>query len=181
MISPYVEADPTKFCTFEEFEKGADTLKEFCLLRAESVRDQLDGQIGRTADTQDADTMIDANGLNISDMGSMGGGGMPDGDAMPDADGLPGAGAMPGADAFPGGAPIPGENGVPDGDAASDETALSRDGGPSREALGRPGGFNGPTQESSAGSAAAPLLLTMVSIAVLLVGLLFARLFKTRI
>ncbi len=193
MIRPYVEADPTKFCTFEEFEKGADTLKEFCLLRAESVRGQLDGQIGRTADTQNADTLIDANGLNISDMGSMGGRGMPDGgtmpdadgspgsDAMPDTDGSPGSSAMPGADAFPGGAPIPGENGVPDGDAASDETALSRDGGPAREALGRPGGFGGPTQESSAGSAATPLLLTVVSIAVLLVGLLFARLFKTRI
>ena len=34
MIAPYVEKDPTKFCTYEEFEEGVSTLKEFCLLRA---------------------------------------------------------------------------------------------------------------------------------------------------
>ena len=72
MISPYVEKDPTKFCTYEEFEKGASTLKEFCLLRAESVRGQLNGTIGSTSDSQDSTTFIDAGDLKISDMGSMG-------------------------------------------------------------------------------------------------------------
>ncbi len=77
MISPYVEKDPTKFCTYEEFEKGISTLREFCLLRAESVRGQLDGTIGSTSATQNSDTLIDADGLDISSMGSMGmGGGM---------------------------------------------------------------------------------------------------------
>lgn len=71
MISPYVEKDPTKFCTYDEFEKGIDTLKEFCLLRAESVSCQLDGTIGSTSDTQKADTLIDAGDIQISDMGSM--------------------------------------------------------------------------------------------------------------
>lgn len=74
MISPYVESDPTKFCTYEEFEKGIDTLKEFCLLRAKSVNAQLDGTIASTSDNQDEDTLIDASTLSISDMGSMGGG-----------------------------------------------------------------------------------------------------------
>ena len=73
MISPYVEKDPTKFCTYEEFEKGSATLKEFCLLRAESVKSQLSGTIGSTSATQVSDTLIDASGLNTSDMGSMGG------------------------------------------------------------------------------------------------------------
>lgn len=69
LISPYVERDPTKFCTYEEFELGAETLREFCLLRAESIGYQLAGE----------DVTVDASGLDISAMGSMnntaGGGG----------------------------------------------------------------------------------------------------------
>lgn len=72
MISPYVEKDPTKFCTYEEFEKGIATLKEFCLLRAQSVSAQLDGTIGSTSDTQKSDMLIDAGDIQINDMGSMG-------------------------------------------------------------------------------------------------------------
>ena len=74
MISPYVEKDPTKFCTYEEFEKGIDTLKEFCLLRAESINGQLEGTIPSTSDGQTADTssLIDASAVTITDMGSMG-------------------------------------------------------------------------------------------------------------
>ncbi len=71
MISPYVEKDPTKFCTYEEFETGIATLREFCLLRAESVSDQLDGSIGSTSDTQKTETLVDAGNIEISDMGSM--------------------------------------------------------------------------------------------------------------
>ncbi len=74
MISPYVESDPTKFCTYDEFEKGIDTLKEFCLLRAESIHAQLNGTIASTSDQQDEETFIDASELSVSDMGSMGGG-----------------------------------------------------------------------------------------------------------
>jgi len=73
MIAPYVEKDPTKFCTYEEFEKGVATLKEFCMLRAESVCGQLEGKIGATSETQEADTLIDAGDMQITDMGSMGG------------------------------------------------------------------------------------------------------------
>ncbi len=83
MISPYVEKDPTKFCSYEEFETGFTVLKEFCLLRAESIRGQLDGTIGSSSATQEADTLIDASHINTGDMGSMGMGGgmnMPGGD-----------------------------------------------------------------------------------------------------
>lgn len=71
MIEPFVEKDPTKFCTYEEFETGINTLREFCLLRAKSVRGQLDGTIGSTSDTQNSSSLIDAGDLQISDMGSM--------------------------------------------------------------------------------------------------------------
>ena len=83
MISPFVESDPTKFCTYEEFEKGIDTLKEFCLLRAESIGGQLDGRIGSTSEAQtDKTNFVNADHLTVSDMGSMGnmgGGSRPDG------------------------------------------------------------------------------------------------------
>lgn len=71
MISPYVKKDSTKFCTYEEFENGFATLREFCLLRAESISGQLDGTIGSTSDTQNSESLIDADDLQISDMGSM--------------------------------------------------------------------------------------------------------------
>lgn len=71
LISPYIEKDPTTFCTYEEFEKGSATLKEFCILRSQSIRAQLDGTIGSTADTQQTETLIDAGELTVSDMGGM--------------------------------------------------------------------------------------------------------------
>lgn len=65
MITPYVEKDPTKFCTMEEFTTGAAALKTFCLLRAESVRGQLDG----------SGALADASDIQLADMGSMNMGG----------------------------------------------------------------------------------------------------------
>ena len=77
LIAPYVERDPTKFCTTEEFEAGVAALAQFCSLRAESVRLQLAG----------GDAAVDAAGLNLSDMGTMNNGGMgrPDEGSRPDA------------------------------------------------------------------------------------------------
>lgn len=74
MIVPYVEKDPTKFCTYEEFEKGVSTLREFCVLRAESVSGQIAGTIPSTSEAQieDSAALIDASGITISDMGTMG-------------------------------------------------------------------------------------------------------------
>lgn len=102
MIAPYVESDPTKFCKYEEFEKGVSTLKEFCLLRAESVNGQLDGTIPSTSEeqTQDSSTLVDASALSVSDMGSMGnmrGGGMPGRqEGFPDSDNAGPFGDRPG-------------------------------------------------------------------------------------
>jgi len=80
MIAPYVEKDPTKFCSYEEFEKGTDTLKQFCLLRTESISGQLAGTIPSTSEGQQQDktALVDASGISISDMGTMAGrGGFP--------------------------------------------------------------------------------------------------------
>ena len=69
LIAPYVEKDPTKFYTYEEFETGVSTLREFCTLRTESVQGQLDGTIPSTSEGQSADSsaLIDASHITISD------------------------------------------------------------------------------------------------------------------
>ncbi|MCR5268055.1 MAG: CotH kinase family protein [Lachnospiraceae bacterium] len=81
MLYEYVEKDPTKFCTMEEFEKGVQTMRDFVELRCESIEGQLLGTIPATDAGQEAnaDSLIDASALNLSDMGSMGGGGGPGG------------------------------------------------------------------------------------------------------
>ncbi|MCR5675913.1 MAG: CotH kinase family protein [Lachnospiraceae bacterium] len=131
LIAPYVAEDPTAFCTAEEFEEAVPVLKEWCSLRTQSVRGQLEGAIPATTSGQTADesSLIDASHIVTSDMGSMGdgmgggpGGGFPggfgrnNGDAsedraderpdgeMPDFEGMtPPDGRMPDMSGFPGG------------------------------------------------------------------------------
>ncbi|MBR5947137.1 MAG: CotH kinase family protein, partial [Clostridia bacterium] len=64
MIRPYVEKDPTKFCTLDEFDQGVSVLSEFVSLRTEAVSRQLNGD----------STAVETGDINLSDMGSMGGG-----------------------------------------------------------------------------------------------------------
>lgn len=84
MILPYVEEDPTKFVTTDEFTTGVETLKEFLVLRAQSIKGQVDGTIPSTSEGQAADSsaLIDASSITISDMGSMNAGGMGGGQNM---------------------------------------------------------------------------------------------------
>ena len=84
LIGDYVKKDPTKFCTYEEFETGIQTLLSFCSLRRESVQGQLAGTIPSNSEAQNAqrDTQVNADNLDLSDMGTMSHGGMgggPDG------------------------------------------------------------------------------------------------------
>ena len=95
LIRPYVEKDPTAFCTLEEFDTGVETLRTFCALRTESVRGQLEGTIPSTdaGQREESSSLVDASGIAISAMGSMGGGG---------GGGFPGQGGSFGG-GFPGG------------------------------------------------------------------------------
>ncbi len=108
LIAPYVEKDPTAFCSYEEFIKGVETLRSFCEKRTESVRGQLDGTIPGTDTGQQADpaALIETDGLALSDMGTMDTGkGGPDGEPF-GKDG--GFGQIPGNEASSGGGgPIP--------------------------------------------------------------------------
>lgn len=75
MIRSYVENDSSAFYTVSEFDKAYETLKSFCNLRAESIRKQLNGQIQSTTDGQNADksNLVNADNININDMGTQGG------------------------------------------------------------------------------------------------------------
>ena len=48
LIAPYVEADPTAFCSYEDHLLAVDTLLEVCRLRTESIRGQLEGRYPST-------------------------------------------------------------------------------------------------------------------------------------
>lgn len=71
LISPYVEKDPTAFCSYDDFLLGSSTVREWCLLRAESISGQLDGSIPSTQSGQSADSsaLIDASHISAADMG----------------------------------------------------------------------------------------------------------------
>lgn len=69
LIKSYVEKDPTKFFTYEEFETGVETMRQFCELRSDSISMQL-----ANGETTSDMSYVDASGLTASDMGSMGGG-----------------------------------------------------------------------------------------------------------
>ncbi|MCI8406249.1 MAG: spore coat protein CotH [Oscillospiraceae bacterium] len=141
LIAPYVERDPTKFCTYEEFVTGTAALERFCRLRAESVAGQLTGGIPSTSEGQAAapEALVDAAGLTLSDMGTMGRGGAPGGpegslpvapggDIPEEPDFLPAQGELPsGGEGVPsfgdfpeGGNPFRGGGGVPPGESAAE-------------------------------------------------------------
>jgi len=63
LIRPYVEKDPTRFCTMEEFDEGIETMESLVSLRAEAVRAQLRGE----------ETETDTGDLDLSTLGTMGG------------------------------------------------------------------------------------------------------------
>ena len=73
MIAPYVKKDPTAFCSYEDFLLGVDTITDFCMLRAESVRGQLDGTIPSTIRGQMENTghFVDASSVWLPDLGEI--------------------------------------------------------------------------------------------------------------
>ncbi len=176
MIAPYVEQDPTKFCTYKEFETGVEALKTFCALRARSVRGQLEGTIPSTTQGQQTDgsALVDASGLDLTDMGNMGMGGGPgrqgkQGDGMsqpPEGEPL----EAPEGGGAPDFAPGQGDF-TPPPDEEESRFGGRQENGPQDMGVGA----SGPA-ESAGGS----VLLLAVSAIVLAAGLAFAALFRRR-
>lgn len=73
MIEPYVEKDPTAYINYQDHKTGVQTFKDFNLLRAESVRRQLDGTIPMTLKGQkkDKNNFVDASHIKLEDMGEV--------------------------------------------------------------------------------------------------------------
>ena len=95
MLRPYVESDPTKFCTLEEYDAAVETISSFVTLRAEAVSRQLAG------DT----TAVDVGDLSLENMGTMNGQGGGMGGSFPGGQG------GPGGDFDPSSMPQGGQNG----------------------------------------------------------------------
>lgn len=71
LIAPYVEADPTAFCSYEDHRLAVETLEQVCLLRAESARGQLEGRYPATLaqQTQRPGEGVDASHVDLRDLG----------------------------------------------------------------------------------------------------------------
>ena len=67
MIVPYVEVDPTAFCSYEDHLLAVDTLLEVCRLRSESIRGQLEGDYPITLAQQGAG--VDASHVDLRALG----------------------------------------------------------------------------------------------------------------
>lgn len=177
LIAPYVEKDPTRFYTYEEFETGVETLRTFCRLRSESIAGQLAGTIPSTENGQaaDASALVDASSITLSDMGTMDQGGFGGGERP-----SPPGGSPEQPDAQPPAEGPPGQSqetpAIPAMEAQSVE--ILRQGPPEQPGGGFPGGeFPG---EGSASLSVGALLLMAASLAALLVGLCVALLYRRR-
>ena len=71
MIAPYVEADPTAFCSYQDHLLAVDTLLEVCRLRGESIRGQLSGIYPDTLAerARQPGSGVDASALDLRDLG----------------------------------------------------------------------------------------------------------------
>lgn len=76
-IASYVKNDVSAFYTYDEYKTGIENMKQFGLLRAQSIQGQLDGTIPSTTEGQEADSsaLIDASSVDLTAMGTQGGGG----------------------------------------------------------------------------------------------------------
>ena len=151
LIRPYVEQDPGKFCTVEEFELGVSAVTRFVTLRAQAVSRQLEG------DAQ----AVDTGDLKLSDMGSMSSG--------------MGRGGGPATDQETGGLP-PDNRGTP-----PDETGMGGSNGqnlqrPGKEGFSPQGAGGAPESLETApgGTGASAWVWLGVSVLVLAAGLVLA-------
>lgn len=77
LIGEYVQADPTAFYTYEEYQAALEAFKNLANLRAESVAGQLEGTVPSTTAEQKtaSDKLVDASSVTMSEIGTSGMGG----------------------------------------------------------------------------------------------------------
>lgn len=184
LIAPYVAKDPTKFCTFEEFELGVETLKTYCALRTESVQGQLDGSVPSTSEAQkeNSESLVDASSITISDMGSMGntmGGGPGNRDRSSEEDGSFSPPTRPSSDASPAGSDASPGQASPQEEAPPDSTATQSPGTDDASARPTPPDGASDAQSESTNNGSAEITLIAACAATLL-AIGFAAWYKRR-
>lgn len=152
LIQSYVEKDPTAFYTYEEFETGVETLRQFCALRSESVSMQLE-----TGETTEDRSYVDASSITLSDMGSMNSGG------------IGGFGGQSSGDQT--------QTTPSDDSGAAGDTDISRPSGGNMRMPNRDFSFE-PNENGSSFSDLTGWIWLAVSVLVLGVGLIVAKIFR---
>ena len=71
MLLPWIEKDPTAFCTAGEFQAACGTMKMFLAIRTESIRKQLAGELSTVSGEQKTQAMVDASGLDLRSLGAL--------------------------------------------------------------------------------------------------------------
>ena len=71
MLLPWIQKDPTAFCSAEEFEEACETLKAVLTCRTESVRRQLAGELSTVSEEQEKQDMVDASEINLLKTGAL--------------------------------------------------------------------------------------------------------------
>ncbi len=177
LISGYVENDPSKFCTFEEYQKAVSALKTLGELRAESILGQLEGSVPSTteAQNQNPDALISTDKLTMSDLGGSGMGG-----------GNRGEGGRWGGESNTQGMPAGGFGGmgqIPNrGMGQIPDRGMGKDRGEAMAENARPDKFSegsGFSQPSNMSSNSFPILLAG-SMMLLIGAIIFAAKFKKR-
>ena len=170
LIKSYVEKDPTAFYTYEEIENGVETMRQFCELRSESITMQL-----ANGETTANMSYVDASGLMTSDMGEI-----PEGfDPSQMPEGFDPSGMQGGfGDMFPG--QSSGEAGTTSSDNSENTDSANNSNRPSRDNMQMPGGNWGSGMNGMGNTAGGStnLIWLAVSVLVLGVGLLIAKLYK---
>lgn len=196
LISEYVRNDATAFYTHEQYTEAVAMLKEFGKLRAQSIEGQLNGTIPSTTAGQSGagDKLVDASAINLSTMGSQGGGGR-DGMNRQDSQ-IPPDNQQSGNEQnemaqppegmqLPDGFQSPGDGQLPDGAQLPDSTQQGAGGpGGGNWRMGGPGqggfGMNGSAGQQAAGGQSGGYNIVIIagSTVFLLAGLGFAMKFK---
>ncbi|HEX3078184.1 MAG TPA: CotH kinase family protein [Lachnospiraceae bacterium] len=189
LISEYVRSDATAFYTYDEYKIGVENILQFGLLRAKSIQGQLDGTIPSTEEDQTADTsaLIDASSVNLTAMGTQGGGaGMRMGDkanffntnadANMSLDETESSNPQVASDSDKG-MPAFGNNQSAMQPGNTHDTGTAGD---TRNHAGFSMGMTSNSDETSNGNIRSNLILYVTSGAILVVGLLYAACYRRR-
>ena len=194
MIGSLVQTDATAFYTYEEYQAAIAMLKAFGAARAQSIQGQLEGSIPSTEaeQTQNPEALVNASNIDLTVMGSQGG----RGDSKFPGDDFENSAEVPFVPEQDEGLPQEGkpsfEGTLPSGEAFSPPDGGQRppgngtrgnrefDAGDNKQAMPPMSDNAGPNGFETSSQSDIPWPLLGICTAILLLALLFAKLFPMR-